>query len=270
MTYQEENNYPKAIAIATVFMGLLIALSFIWVIGSFEPEEEPGMGGIVVNYGTSATGIGNDYTSIEDPSMDPNANGKMPDKVTPEQKVTPNNSSAVDAKDILTQTNEDAVAVNTKAVKANNAPTSATTEKPSTPTINPNALYKGKKNNGTGAGDGTGGEPGNQGSVNGDPLSNNYGPGGSGNGNTPIPLRKFINLVKPVDNSQETGKVAIRVYFNRDGRITSAKVDLKGSTTTNPELQRKCLQSVLNSSLPPEEKGSDNQVGVVIFSFGVN
>ncbi|MGF1925927.1 MAG: energy transducer TonB, partial [Bacteroidia bacterium] len=146
MITTEENNYPKAFAIATIIMGAFIALSFFLVISAFNPNEELGMGGMVVNYGTSLEGMGNDYTSIEEPSMDPNANNKMPDKVTPEQQVTPTTSSQIDAKDIATQDQEDAVAINTKATKSTNAPTSATEEKPAKPTINPNALYKGKKN----------------------------------------------------------------------------------------------------------------------------
>ena len=56
----EENNYPKAFAISTGIMGLLLALSFFMVISAFEPEEQPGMGGMVVNYGTSVTGMGTD------------------------------------------------------------------------------------------------------------------------------------------------------------------------------------------------------------------
>jgi len=249
MTYQEENNYPKAIAISTVVMGILIALSFIWVIGSFQPEEPPGMGGIVVNYGTAATGMGNDYTSIEEPSMDPNANGKMPDKVTPEQKVVQNTSSAVDAKDVYTQNNEDAVAVNTKTTKANNAPTSVTENKPAQPTINPNALYKGKKNNGTGQGDGTGNTPGNQGSINGDPQAPNYGEGGSGNGTTPIALSKFSNVKTINDNGQQTGKIAVKVRVNRQGRVISAIAGAKGTTFSDQNLFRRCENAIMDATL---------------------
>lgn len=126
MTPTEENNYPKAIAIATAIMGIFIALSFFLVISAFKPDEELGIGGMVVNYGTAVEGMGSDYTSIEEPSMDPNANNKLPDKVTPEQKVTPTTSSQVDAKDVATQDLEDAVAITTKTTKSTNAPTSAT------------------------------------------------------------------------------------------------------------------------------------------------
>lgn len=269
MTYQEENNYPKAIAIATVVMGLLIAISFIWVIESFKPEEELGMGGIVVNYGTAETGMGNDYTSIDEPSVDPNANNKMPDKITPEQKVTPNTSSDIDAKDILTQSTEDAVAVNTKTTKSSNTSTPTTEAKPAQPTINPNALYKGKKNNGTGGGDGTGNTPGNQGDVDGDPLAPFYGDGGSGFGNKPLPLSNFKNLQKPEDDGQETGTIMVKILVNRQGRVIRATAGAKGSTFSNDALNRKCEQSMMNASLNAISSGPETRVFYVPFVFRV-
>ncbi|GGI25126.1 energy transducer TonB [Pedobacter mendelii] len=270
MNYKEENNYPKAVAISTGIMALLLAISFLIVINSFQPAEELGMGGMVVNYGTAETGMGDDYTSIEEPSADPNANNKRPDKVVPEEKVTQNTAVETGDKEIQTQNTEDAISVNTKTTKAVvKTPTTATEQKPSTPVINQNALYKGKKNTGQGGGDGTGTTAGNQGSVNGDPLANNYGNGGSGFGNKPIELRRFSNLVIPKDDGQKTGKIAVRIYFNKNGDITRANQELKGSTITDTELVNKCIQAVLNSSLSKSDVGTDNQTGVVVFNFKV-
>ena len=267
----EENNYPKAIAISSGIMGFLLLISFFIVISSFQPAEELGMGGMVVNYGTSAEGMGDDYTSIEEPSADPNANGKAPDKVTPEEKVTPTTATENTDKDIQTQNTEDAIAVNTKPTKTTTTtPTQATEDKPAKPQINQNALYKGKKNDGQGKGDGTGNTPGNQGSINGDPLASNYGEGGSGYGNTPLPLRRFANLQKPTDDGQKTGRIVIKVFFNKNGRIIKAMQSLKGSTTTDTELVNKCIQAVMNSSIIKAEEGGDNQTGLVSFNFGVN
>lgn len=265
----EENNYPKAIIISTMIMGLFIALSFIWVIGAFNPPEEAGMGGMVVNYGTSVTGMGTDYTSIEEPSMDENANNKMPDKITPEQQVTPTVSSQSSDKDIATQNTEDAVSINTKDKKSNSAPTSAKETKPAEQAVNQNALYKGKKNNGAGQGDGTGNTPGNQGSINGDPLAPNYGEGGSGNGNSPIPLSKFNNLVTPKDDGQQTGKIYVKIQINRNGKVISATAGAKGTTFSDEELFRKCEKAVMGASLEKTETGPEIRTAVVVFNFKV-
>ena len=194
---------------------------------------------------------------------------KQPDKVTPEQKVTPNTSSAVDAKEVYTQNTEDAVAVNTKTTKANNAPTSVTENKPAQPSINPNALYKGKKNNGTGQGDGTGNTPGNQGSINGDPNAPNYGEGGSGNGSTPITLSKFSNVKTINDNGQQRGKIAVRVRVNKSGRVISAEAGVKGTTFTDLNLYRHCENAIMDATMENMFNGGENRSFVVIFNFKV-
>lgn len=268
MVHKEENNYPKAIAISVGIMGFLLLISFFIVIGSFQPKEEFGMGGMVVNYGTAAEGMGDDYTSIEEPSMAENANQKLPDKVTPETKVTPNTPTET-SKEIQTQNTEDAIAVNTKVEKTTVAAASTKEEKPAKPAINPNALYTGKKNNGTGKGDGTGSTPGNQGSINGDPLAPNYGEGGSGNGNTPIPLSKFTNLVAPEDNGQKTGKIVVKIQVNRQGRVVSANAGAKGTTFSDAELFRKCESAVMNARLDAIENGPELRTALVVFNFKV-
>jgi len=104
--------------------------------------------------------------------------GAMKDKDL--EHILPTPSQRVSDKAVATQDVEDAPVVSKaeKPVKA--AATETTTpKKESTPAVNTNALYKGNKNNGTGAGDGTGSIPGNQGSRLGDPLASNYGEGGS-------------------------------------------------------------------------------------------
>lgn len=269
MTYKEENNYPKAIAISTAIMAALLILSFFIAIGTFKPAEEAGMGGMVVNYGTSVEGMGTDYTSLEEPSSDPNANKQLPDKVVPEQKVTPTQSSQSTDKEITTQNTEEAVSINTKKTTTPSNPTATTTDKPAKPTVNQNALYKGKANKGTGQGDGTGTTPGNQGSVNGDPLANNYGEGGSGFGSTPIALRRFTNLVTPQDDGQKTGKIAVRITINKQGIVVDAVPGVKGTTLQDLDLWAKCKTAVMGARLNQSDSAPDLQVGVVVFNFKV-
>ncbi|RZL17686.1 MAG: energy transducer TonB [Pedobacter sp.] len=269
MTYpKEENNYPKAIAISSAIMGGLLVLSFFIVIGRFEPVEV-GMGGIVVNYGTSPTGMGSDYMSIEEPSADPNANNQPPDKVVPSEPTPQTPTSQATAKEILTQNTEDAVSVNTKANTKTATPNTSTEQKPSKPVVNQNALYKGKSNKGTGSGDGTGNTPGNQGDKDGDPLANNYGEGGSGFGEKPIPIRNFVNFVPPKDNGQKTGKIAIRLKFSKDGTIIDAVPGVKGTTLNDRELWQKCKDAIMAARLSASDLGPEVQMGVVTINFKV-
>lgn len=269
MTYpKEENNYPKAIVISSGIMAILLLLSFFIVIGRFEPVDT-GMGGMVVNYGTSVTGMGTDYTSMEEPSADPNANNQAPDKVVPVEPVKQQSTSTSSDKEIVTQNSEDAVSINTKKTSKTATPTAKTEDKPSKPVINQNALYKGKSNKGSGGGDGTGTTAGNQGDVDGDPNAPNYGEGGSGFGETPIDIRKFTDLVLPQDNGQKTGKIAVRIKVNKSGEVLDATPGVKGTTLNDRDLWQKCKDAVMRARVTQSESGPDVQLKVVIFYFKV-
>jgi hypothetical protein len=265
---KEENNYPKALAISTGIMAALLALSFFLVIGNFEPVET-GMGGMVVNYGTSPEGMGTDYTSVEEPSADPNANNRPPDKVEPTEPKPETPTSDNSAKEIVTQNSEEAVSVNTKSQTKTSTPTAVTETKPAKPVINQNALYKGKANKGTGGGDGTGAVAGNQGDRDGDPDAPNYGEGGSGFGETPIEIRKFVGLVLPQDDGQKTGKVAVRLKIDRNGNVLDATPGVKGTTLNDRDIWQKCKDAVMKAKVEKSEAGRDVQMKIVIFYFKV-
>lgn len=233
--YREENNLPKAIGYSAIVMVLLAVIGYFIVFGHSVPDY--GMGGIVVNYGTSEVGSGDDYMSIEEPSMDENANEVVPDRIVPTETPTETPTQQVSDKTVATQDMEDAPAV-TKTEKPVTAPASETTKevKNSTPAINTNALYKGKKNNGKGSGDGEGGGVGNQGSDLGDPLASNYGDGGSGFGDTPISLTSRHWAVRPNidDKSQFSGVVVCELTVDRNGNIVNVRPGVKGTTYSSP------------------------------------
>src|SRR5690606_5458371 len=141
---QEENNMPKALGLSTAVMGILVLIGFFIVFGGDVPRY--GMGGIIVNYGTAEEGMGDDYMSVDEPSMDENANNVKPDKIDPTTTPVPTPSQQVADKVVATQDMEEAPAVpkNEKPVKAN-ADVSTVEKKDAKPAVNPNALYKGKK-----------------------------------------------------------------------------------------------------------------------------
>ena len=68
--YQQENNYPKAFLATGIIMGLLIAMCY-FIVFKTPPQQVDGTGGILVNYGTTDEGMGNDITSSEEPSANP-------------------------------------------------------------------------------------------------------------------------------------------------------------------------------------------------------
>ena len=268
MQYQQENNYPKALIASSAMMGIFLLICYFIVIGMPFKQEDVGTGGIIVNYGTADSGMGEDYMSTEEPSVDPNANKALPDKVVSTDPVkTP--SAETSDKTVVTQDAEDAPTVVTNKKNTSDNPSTNPTTATSKPVVNANALYTGKKNTGTGQGDGTGNTPGNQGSRDGDNLSTNYDGTGSGNGSLRLPSRQFISRPKIEDSSQLTGIIVVDIKVDKAGNILDARAG-KGTTISDLNLRHKCEDVVKRSHLNPTEKGEDIQAGQVVFRFKVN
>jgi len=265
--YQGKNYYPKSILISVgILLGFLL-ISYFIIIGN--RLEEFGTGGIIVNYGTSEEGMGDNYMSVDEPSMDPDANQTRPDKVVPNTSPAEVASQQTSDKEIVTQDMEDAPEVVTKKKESNTTPVATPEKKESKPTINPNALYTGKKNNASGTGDGTGSTPGNQGSTEGNNLTPDYGEGGSGFGDSKLENRGFVTRPNIEDNGQLSGRVAVEITVNKDGAVISARAGVRGSTLTDAVLWEKCERAVMGARLNPLENGPPTQRGIVMFVFKV-
>ncbi len=267
-----DNNYPKAIAISIGLVAGFLILSIFYIINRAEPLEEIGTGGIIVNYGTSDVGMGDDYMSVEEVSSDPNANLTVPDKINPNTEVTPSPSNdKIAESDVVTQDFQDAPAVKTKTATTNTTPTQDKEVKESKPTVNQNALYKGKKSQGTGSGDGTGDEAGNQGKPLGDPLANNYDGTGSGTGGVALSIasRRFVTTPIIKDDGQKSGKVVVEIRVDKNGNVIAAKAGARGTTLPDRDLWDKCESAALGSRFNTLDSAPDTQIGYITFNFKV-
>ncbi len=270
MEYREENNYPKAFVATAVILAVLFAFCFL-IKFSLPAKQEDGTGGILVNYGTTDEGMGSDYMSIEDPSQAEKANKTKPDKVT-NTPATEKVTSETSDKKIVTQNNEDAPVVTNNDNKQSNTVATTAQKNHSKPTINQNALYKGKPTTGAGEGDGTTNKPGNQGKTTGTTLTNNYDGTGSGNGGnlTGMPQRNFISKPTVDDANRRSGKVVVDIRVDKNGNVIYARAGARGTTISDSGLLQKCEQAVLNSKLNQLDSAPDTQIGTVVFVFRVN
>ncbi|HLT41248.1 MAG TPA: hypothetical protein VKZ95_00970, partial [Sphingobacteriaceae bacterium] len=117
----------------------------------------------------------------------------------------------------------------------------------------------------------TGTVAGNQGTPDGDPLSPDYGEGGSGFGNTSLSLenRRFVSPPRIEDNGQLAGRVAVEITVNRQGTIISARAGVRGSTLNDPVLWEKCERAAMGAQLNQLENAPQTQRGVIMFVFKV-
>lgn len=266
---QEENNYPRAFGIAGGIMGIMVVISFFIMIGNSLPQF--GMGGMIVNYGTAEFGMGDDYMTVDEPSMDPNANETNPDRIDPNEVPNISPSQQVSNSTVATQDMDDAPAVTATELARPNATETTVEKEESTPAVNPNALYRGRQNSSTGRGDGTSTVAGNQGSNLGDPLAANYGEGGSGDGNMGLSIanRRWVVPPRIEDNGQQSGIVAVEVHVAPNGTVTFARAGVQGTTLPDRSLWDKCEAALRGARLNQLERSPDVQKAVVHIRFRV-
>jgi colicin import membrane protein len=115
---------------------------------------------------------------------------------------------------------------------------------------------------------------GNQGAPTGDPNSNNYGQGGSGNGNKGSGIsydlgdRKHISLPKPedpVDNDE--GLVVVKITVDKFGKVTAAEPGMKGTTIANKKFWEVAKQAALNATFNKNDNGPAYQQGTISYRF---
>lgn len=264
---------------------LLFAISWTLPVQPPPAIEE----GIEVNLGNSDQGLGTDQPYL--PGKPSSAD---------HEKYTPPKQAVVEkeaAKDVETDDNnkEDAPVVKKAAVTKPNAtriPDKEVVKKtakavkapetmPTPPKPKPKALMHGVNGTGTGGNDaddykpgsnqGIAGGHGDQGAPGGNPNSNNYTGGGTGNSGVAISRglsgRRITGLPSFTDDFNQNAKVAVDIHVDANGSVTDATYQPRGSTTSDASLKaiavRKAKQVKFNS-------GSDESVGTLVFNFRVH
>ncbi|MDP9047454.1 MAG: energy transducer TonB [Bacteroidota bacterium] len=268
MTIQEENNYPKAFLATGLIMAFLIALCY-FIVFHNPPKQEDGMGGILVNYGTVDEGMGKDISSTEQPSVSPKANHTQPNRVTEQQPTEPKTQVDNSEKNVVTQNAEDAPVVAANSKKTSQSVATEPAKPVKKQVVNTNALYKGPSSTGAGGGDGTSNKPGNQGSPNGSPLSDNYGPGGTGGGLKGTQW-SFVNPPNVKNVHRVAGRIVINVTIDQNGNIISADYDRKKTTNPDLELILKCEAAVKSAKLTSSAPAVGNQKSQIVFQFNID
>jgi outer membrane biosynthesis protein TonB len=265
---EEENNYPKAFLVTGIILVALIALCYLIIIHTSAPPEQ-GVGGILVNYGTTDAGMGNNQASKEEPSIAEKANKAVPTKVNTapptEQKTQEDNSD----KKVVTQDAEDAPTVAANSKKKSPVVATQPNKPAAKPVANQSALYKGPSNKGTGGeGDGTTNTPGNQGSKNGSTLSDNYGPGGSGNG-LAMTDWSFVSAPDPQNIHRVPGVVVIDFVVDQSGNVISANYN-RAKTRAELSLIQSCVDAIKATKFTSKTAAPSNQKGQYTFRFKVD
>ena len=153
-------------------------------------------------------------------------------------------------------------------------PTETKPTKPSNSALN--SIIKGPKQDGTsqsGHGDDT--EGGDKGKENGSLYANSFYGNGSGDGigtgkgtGWGLAGRKLAGNSKKVQDCNESGKVVVKVWVNRQGSVIKAERS-QGTTNTNPCLVNPALETAKTFKWQPDTNAPDTQIGFVVVNFQV-
>lgn len=291
---EEQNFKNKKTAIAGFFTiglhGLLLLYLLFTILTPPNPPYTDNGGGMTVNFGTDAEGMGD----------------LQPLTLTPAEQLQPQTAAAsasapsTSQQQLETQTTEDAPIVEApkkptpvqkpnnnalfKPNKNNNTTQSTTTaaaEIPPAPKADPNALFNkgayGSPNNSKG--DGTGNKPGDQGNPNGDPNSKNYlgdgdgsGSGhGSGdlNGGYSLRGRSKLSLPAPPQCSNK-GKVVIAIKVDRTGKVIDATFKRFESTVFDQCNVNNALSAARKATFNADPNAPEIQEGTIAYIYKVN
>ena len=230
---------------------LLVALVLISF--GYDPPDPPiPEEGVEVNIGNSDFGSGDDPQPASEP-------------VPQTAAASPNQ--------IVTQNSEPAPAVDASKVQGNTVAPQPTVQQPETPKepeINKNALFPGKRNSSSGSGSqGQSTGTGDQGKPNGTQTSNNYDGNGGGNGNFSLAGRSSVALPRPDYSSNNQGTVVVQIWVDRQGKVTRAEYQPKGSNTSDGYLVKQAISAARKARFNADPAAPEEQKGTITYIFKI-
>jgi len=247
MSYNLDSNKRWGIIGTVVFhIALLLILFMISMKPPFPPRP---VIGLEVNLGYSDQGMGEIQPKKAAVAQTQQAKSKPQQKE--EKVVTQNTEEAINLKSSKTSKK-----VETKATESEKQ------------VVDNRYLFSKKSENKEGGSEGKTNKPGDQGKSNGTPNSNNYvgGPSGDGIGYD-LGGRTKKSIPKPVNNSEEQGTVVVKIWVNREGKVTNARVQVKGTTSSSSSLQNMAIKSALKAVFNSDPKAPEVQTGTITYVF---
>ena len=281
--------------IISIFFHLLLLLLLMFAVLHMPDPPMGGGEGMIVNLGYAVEGSGDIQPLSEEVTTE------VPVKETPPPPPDP----VPENTDFVTQENEESEKIEVekkspkeevkkpekKHEKKHEKKTEHKKPEKETPKVNPESMYKGKKNNASSQGNDAN-KKGDKGDPKGDPNSTYYGKSGTGNtpgsgdgngsgqgsgngkGNGKGPQvdlrgRKIQNLkdINIHDVSQETGIVVVTITVDKYGKVSKAIPGGRGSNTTSATLYKKAQQAAMNAKFDAQPGAAEEQRGTITFNF---
>lgn len=273
-----ETKHKRKSAILTLL--LMIFVVFLLFIFGLDYKDPPDEYGVEINFGYTDAGSGDNKTSTEQVKTAPNQRQQDKQQETPVEEVKPPETPTEE--ELITQDTEDAPVVNNEPIK--DTPTEPVKEvvedvkepvkevpappKPDKSTTDAlNNILSGPSNSGTSnSGDGDSNQQGNQGAISGNPYANSYYGSGSGTGSGfGLKGRKKIGVKKFPQDCNEEGKVVVKIYVNRSGKVTKTTIQQSDDPCLNSAAKKTAMSYRFDSA----PKAPVTQTGFVVVNFSL-
>ena len=274
-----QNKKDRAIAALLTLLIMAALFIFLLLFKIFTPNPPFPMsadGGEEINFGIYNEGTGNvegpgigDATSVV---VDKSSTAKAEKSDTKEDEDFKTGEAVLEKKD-----NNPKIKNNETVITPSKTKEEIQKEEEEAAAKNLLNAYTKNKNKAQGGGDGNSGNAGNEGSPDGNPDT--HGQGGTGNnpdfkghGNGPggsgfsLTGRKILVPPPKVSDGKEEGIVVVEITVDKQGNVTDANPNGKGTTTSSGVLKSKARQAALQAKFSSSDK-FDIQRGSIVFKF---
>jgi outer membrane biosynthesis protein TonB len=287
--FSSENERKAFVATCIIFLLLLLMLFFLKLSTKIKEQYE---GGILVDFGTTETGLGNDNTSlgesssgqtdIPQPEVTPQA--APPVKAQPTPSVQPvmtadNQEIALEAKkkreeERLRKEEEQKQKMLAEAEARARAEAEAKRKQEEEFRQKMQQGMQGVRGagaggQGSGSGEGQSTPGGNQGSPQGTPGA----PKGQGTGQGTegigfsLGSRTMVSRPQVINEQQKSGTVVVTIKVDRSGNVIDANFRQQGSTTNDAYLVQLSINSAKKARFSPDSNAADEQFGTMTFNY---
>jgi membrane protein involved in colicin uptake len=295
MKYFETIHERNSARITALIAVLIVLLLFVVGTQYMDPPEEYG---VAVNFGTTDFGSG-DVQPTKPVKSEPREVKEQPqeDVKQPEQKQPEAASSKTKAEDVLTENNDEAIAIkkqkeaDAKAKKEADAKAKAQAEADAKAKAEADRIAKeqaekeakkkkldaliggvSKSEGQEAGGEGNDNKAGDKGQLDGDPYAASYfGEPGSGSGGVGYGLKGRGAPTKKVfkQDCNESGMVIVKIVVNRNGDVIEAIPGVKGTTNTASCLLEPAKKIALSHKWRADNKAPTKQIGFVKVNFNL-
>ena len=239
--------------IGTILVHLLLLFLFVSFGMPYQDPPPPNEGAMVINFGASGGGFPSEDNPEENESSSSSSNNE-----------TQNSSNSSSQENALTTENE---TIDLNASQNNNTPTQPEVSDNLLDALNANANANNNNNNNN-----NNSNDNNNSNNNNNSNSNSNGPNTGPTSGVSFSLggRGHLSLPKAENPIQEDGKVVVDIIVDRNGKVLKAKAGARGSTTTNPILQKKAEEAAYKANFKKDPNAPFEQKGTMTFVFILN